>query len=137
VVGKKGYMKTLEAVIAVIVVLMVVVISLSFKTSEVDEVPSEIEALQDSIFSSLQNENRSLLFSHQGDIPIFLEEEIDGLRFEYEYLVCDDSNCADEVEPALPQENVYVDSFIVQGYDSANNQFDFKLFRLYIWYGEL
>ena len=56
-VDKKGYMKTLEAIIAVIVVLMVVIISLSFRTPDTESVPSDIEAMQDSIFNKLQNEN--------------------------------------------------------------------------------
>ena len=138
-VDKKGYMKTLEAIIAVIVVLMVVIISLSFRTPDTESVPSDIEAMQDSIFNKLQNENRSLLFDRPGDIPIFLGSEIDELRFEYAYVLCDDVDCfEDNVLPedvTLPQENIYVDSFVAQKYDEGN--FIFRLFRLYIWYKEL
>ena len=138
-VGKKGYMKTLEAIISVLIVLMVVAISLTFDNPDTNEVPSEIEAIQDSIFDKLQNENRDYLFTQQENIPTLLVDEIDELRFEYAYMIiCDDVDCNSDVlypvEIVLPQENIYVDSFIAQEYGA---EFEFKLFRLYIWYKEL
>jgi len=131
-VGKKGYMKTLEAIIAVVVVLMVVVISLSFRTPEVYGVPPKVEAMQDSIFDSLQNENRSCVISEDGScIGTILSEVID-IRFDSDYVICSEPGCVGEPVPEPQVDNVYVDSFVIQEHDGSN--FDFRLFRLYIWY---
>ena len=142
--NKKGYLKTLEAIIAVIIVLMVVLISLSFDNPETEEVPAEVRALQDTIFDVLQNDEDHrgyIIGSNVADIPLLLDTFIDDTRFGYGFTICRDYGCENSIsyptDPIEPPEGsqVYADSFVIQEPDGE--VFDLRLFRLYIWYKEL
>ncbi len=143
--NKKGYLKTLEAIIAVIIVFMVVIISLSFDNPETEEVPPDVGALQDTIFDKLQNDVDYREYVFDGnirEISSFLDAFVDNIRFEYGFVICDNNpECAEyDSYPQDPIEfpedsQIYADSFVIQKYEGET--FNFKLFRLYIWYKEL
>ena len=62
--NKRGYMKTLEAVFSVILMLIVVLTIISFNRASSDEVPNEIQNLQKIILNEIQSDEslRELVF---------------------------------------------------------------------------
>jgi len=130
-VNKKGYMKTLEAVISIILLLVVVVSIVSIDKYETEEIPQEIKLLQDTILESVQsNESlRSFVYSQNvNSLESFVNSKLDSVRIQGKVQVCDQTTCP--VEEELSSDNVYVDSLII--YDSVDS-YNY-LFRLYLWY---
>ena len=131
-VNKKGYMKTLEAVFSVILLLVIIVSIVSMDKSEFEEVPQEIELLQKIILENIQNDEilREHVYKNEIDsLKDFIKNKVDIIRIGYDVQVCYEITC-----PVLSGniDDVYVDSLILhkEGDDSSDNY----LFRLYLWY---
>tara|TARA_Y100000034_G_scaffold131520_1_gene192432 strand:+ start:3655 stop:4059 length:405 start_codon:yes stop_codon:yes gene_type:complete len=131
-VNKKGYMKTLEAVFSVILLLVIIVSIVSMDKSEFEEVPQEIELLQKIILENIQNDEilREHVYKNEiVSLKDFIKNKVDIIRIGYDVQVCYEITC-----PVLSGniDDVYVDSLILhkEGDDSSDNY----LFRLYLWY---
>ena len=127
-VNKKGYMRTLEAVIAVIILLIVVFTSSIFKTPKEKAIPPEIELIQDTIFDNLQNDHREYLIDeNSGEVEDLISEIIGGRGINSEFDICMDvGDC--EIQQNLSEDDIYVNSLIIHENEST------VLFRLYLWY---
>ena len=128
--NKKGYMKTLEAVFSVIILLIIVLTIISFNKSSSDEVPNEIQNLQEIILGETQNNEslRDFVYgSNEGGLESHFSNDIDSNRLNYDIQICDDiGNCNSRNQGVS---NVFVDSIIIHGPDENN-----FLVRLYLWY---
>ena len=134
-VDKKGYMKTLEAVFAVILLLIVAISIVSINKYEVDNVPHEIILLQDTILESIQgNETlREYVYNYnldegiKEDLLFFVDSKIDSNRIAYSIIICEGIVCEVSEDKF---EDVYADSLILHQEETNLNY----LVRLYLWY---
>jgi uncharacterized protein with ACT and thioredoxin-like domain len=129
--NKKGYLRTLEAVIAVILLMIVVFSSISFREPKTKSIPVEIELMQDRILSEVQSNDllrNYLINENYSDLMDYLEINMGQENINLEIDICADSNSCDEVRSDLSNEDVYVDSLII--YEGGNT----AIFRLYLWY---
>ncbi len=128
--NKRGYMKTLEAVFSVILMLIIVLTIISFNRASSGEVPNEIQNLQDIILGEIQNDEslrEKVYVSAAGELEGAFSEYIDSNRLDYKIQICED---IDYCEPSdlINDYDVFVDSIIIH-----NAGYSF-LVRLYIWY---
>ena len=129
-VNKKGYMKTLEAVFSVILLLIVVVSIVSMNKYEFEEVPNEIKSLQEVILENVQGDETLRGYVYNEDIGLledFVDTKIDEIRIDRKVQVCVEIiNCDVLIEDEV---DIYLSSLIIHKEDGDN-----YLFRLYLWY---
>ncbi len=127
--SKKGYMKTLEAIIAIIILISFLLALLPEKEPQ-PKIPQDIRLLQTTIMNNIQNDE----FSRQcilNDLPC-VNDSISSIfpsTLKYTFTICDINidNC---VATGLPDKSVYVSDLVVSSTLSNPNT---RLFRLYIW----
>ena len=128
--NKRGYMKTLEAVFSVILMLIVVLTIISFNRASSDEVPNEIQNLQKIILNEIQSDEslRELVFANGEEaLETHFLEDIDSNRLNYDIQICENtSDCGSRYKDDT---DVYVSSIIIHDPGSTN-----FLVRLYLWY---
>ncbi len=130
-VNKRGYMKTLEAVFSVILLLIVIVSIVSINKYEFKDVPSEIIFLQSEILDELQSNQtlRGFVYdSNISDLEDFVDLKINSNQIGRSLQICQEVLC--QVLEGLDADNIYVDSLIIHEPEENNNY----LFRLYLWY---
>ncbi len=129
-VNKKAYLKTLEAVMAIVIFLIFIVAALVFNQAPEDtSVPMDVKAIQESILSKIETEQNLRQCVITEDL-LCLENEMISLipsrTMEYAFEVCvsEPSNCL----ITLPEETtVYADSMIIQEEGQS------AIFRLFMW----
>ncbi len=132
-VNKKGYMKTLEAVLALVIFLIFITVALVFnKVPEDAGIPHDIEALQDSILTKLENEPslRTCIINNQIDcINQTINPLVPNQTTEYFFELCITDTPSDcSLTQTFPEEiTIYSDSMIIQ---EANET---AIFRLFLW----
>jgi len=135
-VGKKGYMKTLEAVFAVILLLIVIISVIASDRVKYNSTPEEINLLHAGILEGIQKDEalRGMIYSfneNEESIRLFVESRLDESRLRYDLQVCDDLSFCQVLESTIGQsKNIYSDSIII--YDSSE-KINY-LVRLYLWY---
>ena len=136
IVGKKGYMKTLEAVFAVILLLIVIISVIASDRVKSNSTPGEINLLHVGILEGIQKDEelREMIYSfneNEDAIRLFVESRLDESRLRYDIQVCDDLSFCQVLESTIGQsKNIYSDSIII--YDSSE-KINY-LVRLYLWY---
>jgi hypothetical protein len=120
-VNKKGYIQTLEAVIAILILLSVILFSISLRGGDNPSVPEDISLLQNNILSQVQSNYRDCVFDESlcsnfvnllNEVPVTVGSNysIDGALF------------------VKPDVDLYVDSIII-----VNETNSVKTFTLYLW----
>ena len=139
-VNKKAYLKTLEAVIAIIIFLIFITYILIFNVpSGEPSIPQDIELLQDSILNNIQTNHtlRSCLVVND-DICIknSIDPQIPTTIIGYHIQICnsnstisDPSDCPPVKINFLPDDVkiIYSDSLMIQEQD------EFAILRLFLW----
>jgi len=137
---KNGYLRTLEAVIAIILIFIFMYTITPKGESKELKVPEGIKSTQDAIFSGIQqNDNlRTDMYNADSDagalseFDAFIAANIQAGYF-YTFTLCDKGGCwckdtgSSCITPtSLPERTVYAKSMLitVPGY---------KILRLYIW----
>lgn len=133
---KKGYLRTIEAVIAV-VLIFIFLISVMPRQKNTITTPEEIETLQDKIAGEVENNPELRNYVLTGDytsLESFIKEKIPADRMDFNFNICDfNSNlvvCSPTNEDlGLPtNKDVYARSIMISSSTSR------KIFRLFIWY---
>ena len=131
--NKKGYMKTVEAVVALILVLGVVVTIVNRNTIDINPTPTEIKIMQDSINNLIENDKflRRAVLNNQTDkindtIKQFIPE---NSTLKYAFLICGTNYCP-SVENLPKDKSIYVSNLIIS---SVYNETGHGVFKLYLW----
>jgi len=124
---KKGYLRTIEAIIAIIIVFMVI-ITIMPKNKQENKTPVYIESLQEKIITKIENDEilRNKILEG-GTINSDIESIIEDPNIKYNYIICNlgETNCI----ATLPDnKDIYAKSIMIA---SINLN---KVFRLYLWY---
>ncbi len=130
---KKGYLKTIEAVIALLIVLGVVLFSISLNMKHEEGTPEIIKTYRDSILERIEydNEYRDCVLDANGGIILssICNNSINALldsslpdSIEYDFSV-------NSVRDDIDAENVYVGSVVI-----ANDGSNVNEFYLYLWF---
>ncbi|QQG38918.1 MAG: hypothetical protein HYS32_00425 [Candidatus Woesearchaeota archaeon] len=123
---KKGYIKTLEAVIAIVVVLIFIFSFAGGNFGVKQKKPSLVEGVQDFVFKNVLNNETLRQDVFNGDdtrINKLLEENLPP-NYGYKVQFCSVESCP---APALPDKSVFVDSVYVTS--SAKS----KVLKVFIW----
>jgi hypothetical protein len=132
-VNKRAYLKTLEAVISIVIFLIFITVALVFsQTSSKPTLPKDIETLQDTIITKIESEQalRTCLANNQTDcINQTINPLIPSRTTDYQFDICVTDtplNCPSP--PTFPTNiTIYTDSLIIQ---EANQS---AIFRLFLW----
>jgi len=129
--GKKGYIRTLESVIAIILILLFVYQIIPKTTPSAAQVPLQVEDAQNYIIKeiNINDELRSCILTNKENcelLPSLIQKNIPA-GYDYFYLICDQtSNCLGENIPL--DKSVYVkDTFISAGMQKP------QIFRIFTW----
>ncbi|MBT3395104.1 hypothetical protein HOA59_03145 [archaeon] len=127
-VNKKAYMKTLEAVIALVIFLMAITFTITVHESDQPAVPQDIELLQDTILNKIEyNETlRAQAFAEDTVQMDFFINNTVQTNIAYNFTLCTDTAVC--TIPTSTSEIVYSDSLIM-----VNNNSDVVLVRLILW----
>ena len=137
--NNKGFIHTLEAIIAILLLLSILFVSISLRKAEPNVIPVEIELLQKNILDEIQNneEYRNYLFDDSAGSTALIEDLLDSrvssnLAFAFD--ICEEpdiSVCL--INENLPEnKNIYSESIILQ--EKINDISEYRIFRLYLWY---
>jgi hypothetical protein len=137
-VNKRGFLKTLEAVIAIIIFLIFMVSALVFNQAPQDQgVPMDVKAIQETVFSKIGTdlELRQCIIEYDSYGQQCLGDEMVSLipsqTMEYEFEVCLNDPPSCPIVSDLPEDTeeitVYADSMIIQEDGES------AIFRLFIW----
>ena len=131
-VNKKAYIKTLEAVFAIVIFLIFISATLVFKQpSDLGKIPEDIKLLQDTILNKIETEPelRECLVDNN---TVCINQTINASMIktkDYNFEICikpDPSDCI--LMTNIPtNKTVYSDSLIIQEKEKT------ALFRLFIW----
>ncbi|MEW6063088.1 MAG: hypothetical protein AB1571_01825 [Nanoarchaeota archaeon] len=138
---KRGYLRTLEAVIAIILIFIFMYTITPKSEGKELKVPEGIKATQNAIFSGIQqsDELREDIYNADNDAGAFgrFDGFIEGnipAGYSYTFMLCNkggscwckDTGSSCTTPPSLPEKTVYAKSMLitVPGY---------KILRLYIW----
>ena len=130
--NKKGIMKTLEAMIAIVILLIIIFTIIPKRIDFEEEIPINVKTSQEFILNTL-SDNDSLrdcvinnpLCKNNNDMQRFVEDN-KPLGYNYDFEICNKADC---VVNTLPVDKaVYVnDVFISEGEESP------KIFRIWMW----
>ncbi len=133
--GNKGYLRTLEAVIAIIVILLFIY-TVTPRNSNVEAgVPSNVQSAQDFIFKELSfNESiRKCVVQTvvSNDCQGWVNEVVENnspFGYTFDVVICDKTACVSSEPPF--DKNVYMsDVFISSSLEEQNP----KIIRIYMW----
>jgi len=134
--NNKGFIHTLEAIIAILLLLSILFVSISLIKPEYDAIPIEIELLQKNILDEIQNNEEYriyLLNNNELLIEEFLNSRI-GEDISFSFDICDSpslSGCSSSNE-LLQNKNIYSESIIIR--EERDGGDEYIIFRLYLWY---
>lgn len=123
---KKGYIRTLEAVIAVVIILLFV---FSFGISNVglgEITPKNVKNAQKFVFKTVLN-NDTLRQDVLGEDRSLLDPMVDRnlpKGYTYEIQFCKSADCT---VPDLPSKTIYVDALYV------GEEGNFRVMKLFVW----
>ena len=133
--NKKAYLRTLEAVMAIILFLIAMFTILSLQETKSDLKPEDIELMQDTILNQIKNNEdyREEIFDNDigpfSEVYIFIEEKLEKTNLGFSIFACDGMNSCNP--PSIDQEKVYADSIIISKKD--NGDVKTAIFFLYLW----
>ena len=131
-VNKKGYMKTVEAIIAVILFFSVVLILVGVYSPEEEATPEDIKTIQNAVLNTIESspEIRNNIILNQSNA---LSAELDTIipnNLNYLFTICDSSFDTCPPPPIDPEKTVYVSSLVIS---STYQQYNNTLFRLFLY----
>lgn len=115
--NKKGYMKTFEAVIALLIFLGVIIYSLSLRQIEQPNVPEDIKLVQSSLMEKIENDvsmKNDFFVCDQTKLNTIvneMESMYTGLEFDIYPVECIETLNIQVVVPT--KQNVYTSSLII------------------------
>ena len=126
---KKGFMKTVEATIAVVVFLIFLAfLSINQYQGESKQTPQEITLLQDTVFSEIQSNEIARGYALNGDedsLHTFVGTIISTTRYNYNITACNTPNCA--VLHIDTENQIYADTLVI------SNTTKTAYLTLYLW----
>lgn len=135
-VNKKGYMKTVEAVLAAIIFFGVVLILVGNYTAEEEKaVPDDIRTIQDSILNIVESDS-GLRMAIIHENPVTVNNALNELippTLNYEFTICpagEGEECTLPEELEGVEETVYVSSVVISSTYQTNQN---TLFRLFLY----
>ncbi|PLW80149.1 hypothetical protein C0585_04505 [Candidatus Woesearchaeota archaeon] len=123
--GSKGYLRTLEVMIAFVMTFAFLVILLNNPLTNSNEQPSSVLenlVLDDEFRNELIDVQNWCRYSNESTLLVNMTKERIG---DYEFALCMNK------KPELPRKTVIVDSAYVTG--NITEQYDYKILRLYYW----
>lgn len=138
-VGKKGYIKTLEAVLAIVLLLIFVYAVIPHKTPEVQTVPPIVKSAQDYIKIKIEQNDtiRELIVTTDPDNPASYQDVADMVNetiasfmpfgYDYEFNICDVTSCVVSTPKA---KTIYVDDILISAQGGKQNP---RLVRVWMW----
>ena len=131
-VNKKGYMKTVEAIIAVILFFSVVLILVGVYSPEEEATPKDIKVIQEAVLNTIESDTEmrsNILLNQVSTLDTKLGTLIPN-NLNYLFTICD-SNFDTCPPPAIDQDKtVYVSSLVVS---STYEQYNTTIFRLFLY----
>lgn len=131
VINKKGYIQTLEAIVALLIIYLAVSsILVGIKPKTDAAAPEYIKLTQDSLMKEIQESNslRSCVLNKNVDCINLMVNESIGSTYGYNVTLCSKDYC---LEPSTPlDKNVYARSIIVA---SNITSYDTISVNLYLW----
>ena len=132
-VNNKGYLKTIEAIFAILILFSVVLFLVNKVTSEDPKIPDDIKSAQDSVQNLLEIDKETRINLIQNNTQE-LNQSISPLipkTLEYKFTICPSGPNLPCSPPDINKDKtVYVSSFIVspdlEGYSNT-------LFRLFLY----
>lgn len=131
--NNKGYIRTVEAFIAIIILLMVIFFLVPERLEQKPDVPNIVEGAQNFILNELSyNEtSRECIVNNPlcENSIVFTSIVDENIPFGYNYSIkiCDTTNC---VVPTPIDKNVYVSDIVIGSTIENQNP---KIVRLWIW----
>ncbi len=132
-VNKKGFVKILEAVIAIILIFIFITLIIPRKAQEQATIPREITAAQTRIIDGIQSDEtlRQKIFNNNDNtLQDFINSNIQqnmGVHF----IICQiNSPCIPASDIPPTKEAVYTKSLVIADNYAGNPP---KLFKLYLW----
>ena len=133
---KKAYLRTLEVIIAIVLVIGFLIL-ITPKQTKSQDVPSIIKESKKFIFNEIlsDEELREIILSNSGKKCSELDETIKLIEFikentpvgyVFECEICADQSSCTQLD--LPLKNIYADSLSI-----SDNFGQLTLFRLYFW----
>lgn len=128
--NKKGYIQTLEAIVAVLIIYITVTSLLSQnKQQNSATVPLDIKLTQQSVLNEIQTSDYyrgCVLQNNYSCIDNFINQSV-SYKYNYNLSLCTQVNCT---IPGIPDKEVYLRSIII----SANlTKYNTTSVNLYIW----
>ncbi len=127
-VNKKGFIKTLEAIVAIII--LIVFISVFIRRDEIIKKDDEKSIVASSLLSEIQDNDilrGCVLIKDKNCIDNYLNESITN-RYYYNFSICDlGGSC---LVPSLPKTDVYVKSIVVSSNLTTKES---RIIRVYLW----
>jgi len=136
-VNKKGYLKTLEAVLAIVLIL-IFTFAITPKPEISQEAPYTITASQEFIMHEIEtNDNiRTLLMNADNDFHSAFEA-VDNLisynlppGYDYTFGICNQSACYSNITPIAVERSVYASDVLVSSNGSMQKP---MIIRLWVW----
>ena len=132
-VNKKGFVKLLEAVIAIILIFIFITLIIPRKAQEQTTIPREITATQDIIIEGIQSDEilrQKILDNNDNTLQDFINSKIPENIGVY-FIICQINSPCIPASNILPtREAVYTKSLVISDNYAGNPP---KLFKLYLW----
>jgi len=137
-VGKKGYIRTLEAVIAIVIILLFIFTVTPERVINPKKAPPQIESAQNYIFQKIENNPglRAMVIGSSGDgeckdvAPEINDLVFDNLPpgFDFVCAICSTTSCV--FTPEGITTSVYMDDIMITPYDVHGSP---KIIRVWFW----
>ncbi len=131
VINKKGYLQTLEAVVALLIIYLAVSsILVGIKPRVNAAAPDYIKLTQDSLMKEIQESNilRSCVLNKNVDCINLMVNQSIGDRYGYNVTLCSKDFCLDPSTPL--DKSVYARSIVIA---SNITDYDTMAVNLYLW----
>ena len=127
--NKKGYIRTLEAIVAILMLYIFITFLLSQNKPEEAAAPLDIVLSQESVLKEIQSSSyyRNCVLEKDVDCVDQLASSTLGKKYDYALAICTRTECQ---IPATPVKEVYVDSIVIS---SNITKFETTSVNLYVW----
>lgn len=129
--NKRGYLKTLEALFAIIIFLIALFGILSLQQTKAELKPEDIELMQDTILNEIEHNQTFRSEIMAGSPTPFIDQFVSDIlpnKLDFDTVICiNPENCPLPDNPNYAQaKQIYADSIIIRESES-------RLFILYLW----
>lgn len=131
--GKKGYLRTVEAVIAIVIILMFIFVVTPRHIPETRRVPIIVQTAQDHIRVELMNNEdlrNDIISKNYSGLDSLIEETLPTAVFDYDYKVCEKTVCILEDIIEIETSIYTTDVFLIMGDEEGTGSI---IVRIWIW----